>query len=76
VLIRNFLAYPLEETLASEDAKPFMEDNLKEVVEAIVMAADSGDLEAAVKGGHDAFKVTHINTVIGGAHVLIERLHQ
>ncbi|GAX75803.1 hypothetical protein CEUSTIGMA_g3246.t1 [Chlamydomonas eustigma] len=56
VLIRNFLAYPLEETLSSEDAKPFVEDNLREVIEAVVAAADSGELETSVKGGHDAFK--------------------
>ena len=55
--LRSFLSYPLEETASSEAAKPFVEDNIKEVVEAIVAAADSGELATAVKGGHDTFKV-------------------
>ena len=57
VHLRSFLSYPLEETASSEAAKPFVEDNIREVVDAVVAAADSGELAAAVKGGHDTFKV-------------------
>ncbi len=34
-----------------------MEDNFKEVVEAVVAAYDSGDMATAVAGGADTFKV-------------------
>jgi glutamyl-tRNA synthetase len=33
-----------------------VEDGLKEVVEAVLAAYDSGELAAAVQGGHDGFK--------------------
>lgn len=47
--VEAILGYPLTETLASEDAAPFIEDNLKEVAEAVVAAYDSGDLQEALK---------------------------
>lgn len=47
--VEAILSYPLTETLNSEDASPFIEDNLKEVAEAVVAAYGSGDLQAALK---------------------------
>ena len=55
--IRSLLSYPLEETAASEDAKAFVDDNIKEVLDAVIASADAGELQTAVKGGHDTFKV-------------------
>eukprot|EP00195_Chlamydomonas_chlamydogama_P008719 CAMPEP_0202895532 /NCGR_PEP_ID=MMETSP1392-20130828/4706_1 /ASSEMBLY_ACC=CAM_ASM_000868 /TAXON_ID=225041 /ORGANISM="Chlamydomonas chlamydogama, Strain SAG 11-48b" /LENGTH=557 /DNA_ID=CAMNT_0049580563 /DNA_START=37 /DNA_END=1710 /DNA_ORIENTATION=- len=60
--LRSLLSYPLDEVLASEEAKPFVQDNLKEVVDAVVAAADSGDLGKALEGGHDGFK-SWVNSV-------------
>ena len=54
--LQLLFSYPLDETLASEEAKPFVEDNLKEVAGAILAGADSGELIKAAQGGHDTFK--------------------
>ncbi|GBF90708.1 non-discriminatory gln-glu-trna synthetase [Raphidocelis subcapitata] len=48
--------YPFAETVASEEFKPIAEDNFLEVAKAVVDAADSGDLAAALAGGHDGYK--------------------
>lgn len=50
------LSYPLSETLTSEVAAPVLADGFAEVAGAVLAAADSGELEAAVAGGHDGFK--------------------
>uniref|UniRef100_A0A383VW33 glutamate--tRNA ligase n=1 Tax=Tetradesmus obliquus TaxID=3088 RepID=A0A383VW33_TETOB len=50
------LGYPLAETVQSEEFKPIQEDNFLEVAAAVLAAHDSGDLAAAVAGGHDTFK--------------------
>lgn len=55
--VRTLLAYPLAETVASPEAKAVMEDNFKEVVEAVVGAWDSGELAKALEQGHDGYKV-------------------
>lgn len=52
------LSYPLSETLASEAAAPVLADGFAEVAAAVLAAADSGELEAAVAGGHDGFKAS------------------
>ncbi|KAL4538795.1 hypothetical protein Ndes2526B_g02924 [Nannochloris sp. 'desiccata'] len=54
--LSELLGYPLEETLSSEGAKAFVEDNLAEVVGAILASYDSGDLATAVAAGHDGYK--------------------
>jgi len=46
--LRSLLAFPLEETLAGADAKPFVEDGFKQVAEAAVAAFESGELSKAV----------------------------
>ncbi|KIZ03334.1 glutamyl-tRNA synthetase [Monoraphidium neglectum] len=53
---RPLLSYPLAETVASEEFKPFLEDNFAEVAQAVVAASDSGELAAAVAAGHDGYK--------------------
>ena len=51
------LGYPLEETLASDGAKKVVEDNFKEVAEAVVAAYDAGELQAAIESSDPkAFK--------------------
>jgi glutamyl-tRNA synthetase len=54
--LRDLLGYPLEETLSSEGAKAFVDDNLAEVVGAILASYDSGDLATAIAAGHDGYK--------------------
>eukprot|EP00775_Hariotina_reticulata_P006873 gene6873-7089_t len=54
--VPQLLSYPLSETLQSEDFKPIQEDNFLEVASAALAAYESGDLAAAVAGGHDTFK--------------------
>lgn len=43
-------------TSCSEQAKEFVNDNLSEVAQAVLAAYDSGDLQAAVDGGHDTWQ--------------------
>ncbi|KAK9829694.1 hypothetical protein WJX72_007403 [[Myrmecia] bisecta] len=54
--LRGLLLYPLEDTLASDRAKPVVEDNFKEVAEAVLQAHDSGELASALESGADGFK--------------------
>ncbi|KAL6779494.1 TSX2 [Auxenochlorella protothecoides x Auxenochlorella symbiontica] len=54
--IQWLLQYPLEETLASPDAAPFIEDGFADVARAVVAAHADGSLQAAVTGGPDAYK--------------------
>ena len=49
--LQSLLTFPLEETLASDACKDIVEDNFKEVVDALLALSDSGDLETAVKEG-------------------------
>lgn len=54
--VSKVLAYPLEQTLASEEVKPVLEDDFKSVVDAVLAADASGELAAAIQAGHDGFK--------------------
>ncbi|MEW5305233.1 MAG: hypothetical protein WDW36_007789 [Sanguina aurantia] len=56
VELRKLLAYPFQQTLVTEDAVPLVADNMKEVVDALLAAYDSGELKTAVDGGADVFK--------------------
>ncbi|KAG6548554.1 hypothetical protein Mapa_010042 [Marchantia paleacea] len=52
----DLLAYPLHSTLASKQVKEFVDDNLSEVAQAVLAAYDSGDVQAAIDGGHDTWQ--------------------
>lgn len=54
--LRKLLSYPLADTLASDAAAPLLEDGFDEVARAVVDAADSGALAAAVAAGADGYK--------------------
>ncbi|KAG2490199.1 hypothetical protein HYH03_011326 [Edaphochlamys debaryana] len=54
--VRKLLAYPLEETLASAEAKAVLDDNFPEVANAVLAAYESGELAAALAKGHDGYK--------------------
>ncbi|KAL3684264.1 hypothetical protein R1sor_002286 [Riccia sorocarpa] len=54
--LKQLLAYPLHSTLESHQAKEFVDDNLKEVADAVLAAYDSGNLQTAIDGGHDTWK--------------------
>ncbi|PNH06735.1 Glutamate--tRNA ligase, chloroplastic/mitochondrial, partial [Tetrabaena socialis] len=60
--VRKLLGYPLAETLASPEAKVVLDDGFPEVAKAVIAAHESGDLAAALAGGHDGFKAW-INSV-------------
>ena len=49
--LQSLLTFPVEETIASDACKDIIEDNFKEVVDALLALSDSGDLETAVKEG-------------------------
>ena len=55
--LREYLSYPLEETLASEKAAEVVADDMREVVDALLAAYDSGALLAGLQDGPDGFKV-------------------
>ncbi|CAK9277631.1 unnamed protein product [Sphagnum jensenii] len=52
----NILGYPLHLTLASNQVKEIVDDNITEVVSSIVAAYDSGELQAVIDGDHDAWQ--------------------
>lgn len=54
--VRKLLAYPFEETVASADAKAVLDDNFGEVVAAVLRSYASGEVEAALKQGHEGYK--------------------
>ena len=49
--LRTILAYPLDETCASDKAGPFVEDGLADLAAHVVAAHESGELREAVEGG-------------------------
>ncbi|KAG1667775.1 hypothetical protein FOA52_010812 [Chlamydomonas sp. UWO 241] len=49
--LRAMLAYPLAETIASEEAKEVMADDFKQIVDTCIAAYDSGDMEKAITDG-------------------------
>ncbi len=55
--MRKLLAYPFEETVASADAKAVLDDSFGEVVAAVLSAYAAGEVEAALKQGHEGYKV-------------------
>lgn len=61
-LVRSLLAYPLTETLSTPEAKSVVDDNFKEVAQAVIDAHDSGALATALQGGHDGYK-SWVNSV-------------
>lgn len=54
--LKDLLSYPLEESLQRSEAKEIVEDNLREVADAILTAYDNGELQDAIKGGHDSWQ--------------------
>ncbi|KAI5064195.1 hypothetical protein GOP47_0020865 [Adiantum capillus-veneris] len=54
--LSDLLSYPLEESLCSPEVKEIVDDNLREVADAILTAYDSGDLQNAIKSGHDEWQ--------------------
>eukprot|EP00798_Chlamydomonas_sp_ICE-L_P030708 gene30708-35735_t len=48
--LKDLLAYPLEEILATDEAKEIVADNIKEVGDAIIAAYESGGLMEAANG--------------------------
>ncbi|GJP41602.1 hypothetical protein CLOM_g1256 [Closterium sp. NIES-68] len=56
VALEALLAYPLKETLASDEAKEVVEDGLADVRTALLADWDSGALLAAVEGGAATWK--------------------
>lgn len=54
--LTDLLSYPLEESLKSFDVKEIVEDNLQEIAMAILAAYDSGELQDAIKNGHDGWQ--------------------
>eukprot|EP00250_Pteridium_aquilinum_P019075 c24280_g3_i1 orf=227-2053(-) len=54
--LTDLLSYPLEESLCSSEVKEIVDDNLREVADAILTAYDNGELENAYKNGHDAWQ--------------------
>ena len=54
--LRQLLAYPLEETLASGAAAAVLGDNFQQVAAAVLDAHDSGALAEALGSGHDGYK--------------------
>lgn len=55
--VRRLLAYPLAETVAAGDAKSILEDDFKQIVDAVLAAEASGELATALAGGHEGYKV-------------------
>eukprot|EP00873_Tetraselmis_striata_P004214 jgi/Tetstr1/424478/TSEL_015007.t1 len=49
--LASLLAYPLEETVASDACKPIVEDNLKELADVVLAKYDAGELETTIKEG-------------------------
>ncbi|GBG78006.1 hypothetical protein CBR_g25940 [Chara braunii] len=52
----DLLAYPLHQTIASEEAAAILADGFPEVVAAILSAFDDGDLANAIAGGESTWK--------------------
>ncbi|GAB2225039.1 hypothetical protein Drorol1_Dr00005821 [Drosera rotundifolia] len=51
-VLTSLLSYPLHATLASEEAKPVLEDQLSEVAVSLLAAYDSGELTKVLDEGH------------------------
>lgn len=55
-VLTSLLSYPLHATLASEEAKPVLEDQLSEVAVSLLAAYDSGELTKVLDEGHAGWK--------------------
>ena len=47
--LANLFSYPLQSTLSSPEGKAVLNDNLSEVVEALLSAYDNGELQNALE---------------------------
>lgn len=54
--LENLLSYPLQSTLASPEGKSVLNDNLSEVVEALLSAYDNGELQNALDNGSSGWQ--------------------
>lgn len=54
--LTDLISYPLTESLCSPGAKEIVDDSLLEVAETIVKAYDTGELQDAIKAGHDGWQ--------------------
>lgn len=54
--LENLLSYPLKSTLASPEGKSVLNDNLSEVVEALLSAYDNGELQNALDNGSSGWQ--------------------
>lgn len=55
--LREYLSYPLEETLAASAAAEVVADDFRQVADAVLAAHDSGALAETAREGPAAFKV-------------------
>ena len=55
--LREYLSYPLEETLAADASAEVVADDFRQVADAVLAAYDSGALAEAAREGNAAFKV-------------------
>ncbi|CAF1707256.1 hypothetical protein Bca4012_005541 [Brassica carinata] len=55
-VLLNLLSYPLHATLASPEAKPAVEDKLREVAASLVAAYDSGEIPRALAEGQSGWQ--------------------
>ena len=52
----NLFSYPLQSTLSSLEGKVILNDNLSEVVEALLFAYDNGELQNALENCSSGWK--------------------
>ena len=58
--LREYLSYPLEETLAANASAEVVADDFRQVADAVLAAHDSGALAQAARDGPAAFKVSPV----------------
>ncbi|KAH7437544.1 hypothetical protein KP509_05G077500 [Ceratopteris richardii] len=54
--LTDLVSYPLEESLCSLEVKEIVDDNLKEVANAILATYDTGELQKAYESGHEEWQ--------------------
>ena len=54
--LANLFSYPLQSTLASPKGISVLNDNLSEVVEALLSAYDNGELQNALENGSSGWQ--------------------
>lgn len=54
--LANLFSYPLQSTLSSPEGKAVLNDNLSEVVEALLSAYDNGELQNALENGSSGWQ--------------------